>query len=202
MNQYTITYCQDTPDWNTVPSLEMTHKYLQTPEDVRAWAQIAYNDKAILVHLWSDVSQIRAVETEKLGAPYEDSCLEFFFSPVPGDPRYINIEMNFNKCMYLGVGTGLSDLTRLIPDQEENPLRPQTAKTATGWELTYEVPYAFIRRFFPNFTVEAGMTIRANCFTCADLADKPYYKSWSEVPTEDFTFHCTKSFGYMMFSKS
>ena len=51
MNQYSITYCKGAPDWKNIPSLEMTHQYLKTPEDVKAWAQIAYDDEAILVHL-------------------------------------------------------------------------------------------------------------------------------------------------------
>lgn len=200
MSEYAISYCAGQPDWSKLPTLEMTYAYRKTPENIRAFGQFAWDEQALHVHLQIETKQIRAVEKGPYGMPCQDSCLEFFFCPVPGDPRYLNIEFNFNGCMYLGMGTSLKDLTRLIPDQEENPFSPQIQKTETGWEIFYRIPYSFIRRFFPTFAPIPGMTIRANCYTCSDLSDEPYYKSWSEVSCVPFTFHCTESFGFMIFS--
>lgn len=200
MNQYTISYCKGTPDWSAIPTLELCHAYLETPAHIRAYGQIAYDDEALLVHLWAEVPRILAEETGPLGAPCEDSCLEFFFCPVPGDPRYINIEFNYNRCMYLGMGSNIQDLIRLLPGTEENPFEPITRTTDTGWELFYRIPYSFIRRLFPAFNATPGLTIRANCFTCSDNDRPSYYKSWNPVEADPFTFHHSKSFGFMIFS--
>lgn len=200
MNQYTVTYCKDQPDWNKIPVLEMTNAYRQTPAEVRAFAQLAYTDEALLVHLRGEVPEIIADETGPVGMPCRDSCLEFFFCPVPGDARYINIEFNFNGCMYMGMGSCIQDLIRLLPNQADNPLDPDIRKTQTGWEIYYSIPYAFIRRLFPAFTAEPGMTIRANCYACADNAKPRQLKSWNLVQADPFTFHHSQSFGFMIFS--
>ena len=78
MNYYKIKKVGNEIDWASVEALDMTNRYLDTPETIKAFAQICYNDEGIKVHLWSENDDVRAVETELLGAPYEDSCLEFF----------------------------------------------------------------------------------------------------------------------------
>lgn len=200
MNQYTVSYCNSAPDWSTIPSLELCHPYRQTPDYIRAFGQFAYDDEALWVHMWIEVPQILAEEKGPYGMPCQDSCLEFFFCPVPDDPRYINIEFNYNCCMFLGIGPNVYDLLRLIPNTEKNPLQPVTRTTDTGWEIFYRIPYSLIRRLFPAFEATPGLTIRANCFTCASHDAVPYYKSWNLVKAEPFTFHHSQSFGFMIFS--
>lgn len=201
MKEYLISYCQDGPDWNRIPWLEVSHAYYQTPPYVRAYAQLAYDHQSLFVHLRMDVPEVRAEERGTIGAPCNDSCLEFFFCPVPGDPRYMNIEFNLNGCMYLGIATSLDDLTRLLPDQAGNPFEPSIDTTTTGWEITYRVPFAFIRRFFPSFQAVGGQSIRANCYACAEQAVPPYFLSWNPVETEQFSFHQSQCFGLMTFSQ-
>lgn len=200
MKTYTISKLAETPDWSAVPVLRIDVPYLQTQQDVRAYAQIGYNDNALLLHQWIDVPVIRAQEHGPFGTPCEDSCLEFFFQPVPGDDRYINLEFNFNGCYFLGVGTGLQDLLRLIPEGDANLFSADTRKTETGWEIFYQIPFDFIRRIFPNVKLEAGSEIRANCFACSDLTVPHYYLSWNPVEGEVFTFHQSQSFGFMKLS--
>ena len=180
--------------------MDIDTPYLDTPESVKAWAQIAYNDEAILVHLWTKEYQHRAVETGPIGKPYEDCCLEFFFSPMEGDPRYFNFENNAIGCCYLGIGSGLDDLVRLIPDTSEDLFDRKVNHFDGGWEIEYSFPYSLIKRFFPDFTVYGGKKIRANCFKCADLTEPPHYLSWSPVSTEKFTFHKPECFGEMVFN--
>lgn len=186
-------------DWSAVERLEIGCKYLDTPTEIRAFAQICYNADGIQVHLWSENDEVRAEETGPLGSPCEDSCLEFFFSPMEGDLRYFNIEFNFNGCLFLGFGSGGSDLTRLICDDAKELFSPNISRTDTGWEIFYTVPYHFIRRFFPDFTVKKGKTVRANCYKCADLTVPANYLSWSPVDPDRFTFHNPERFGLMEF---
>ena len=87
-------------DWSDKPIIDIDTPYLDTPETVKAWAQIAYDDEAILVRLWTEEYQHRATETGPVGKPYEDCCLEFFFSPMEGDLRYFNFENNAIGCYY------------------------------------------------------------------------------------------------------
>ena len=200
MMHYTITPVKGQPDWSTVPVLSMDKKYLQTPDHICAFAQVCYDETGLLLHLTAVVPEIRAVETGPMGSPCEDSCLEFFFQPVAADGRYINLEFNINGCYYLGIGSGIDDLMRLLPDSGANTLfNPDIRKTDAGWEIYYKIPYEFIRRLFPAFEAKPGVSIGANCYACSDLTVPCYYLSWSAVTTDPFTFHRPSCFGTMTF---
>lgn len=199
MKNYMIKRMEVGGDWSDKPIIEIDTPYLDTPETVKAWAQIAYDDEAILVRLWTEEYEHRATETGPVGKPYEDCCLEFFFNPMEGDLRYFNFENNAIGCYYLGIGTGLHDATRLLPDSENDIFDRKVKCFEGGWEISYKFPYSFIRRFFPDFKVYEGKRIRANCFKCADKTEPPHYLSWSPVTKENFTFHKPECFGEMIF---
>lgn len=184
-------------DWQSVPALELGAAYLDTPATTSAFAQICYNEETIFVHLRTKECETRAEEKGALGEPYHDSCLEFFFSPL-SDGRYFNIELNSNKCLYLGFGVGKNKGARLIVDVDET-LAPKVNKTEDGWEIFYRIPVAFIRMFTPEFSAKPGVSFRANCYKCADMMTPAHYLSWSRVNTEPLSFHCPECFGTMVF---
>lgn len=184
-------------NWEEIPVLQIEYAYLNTPEDITAFGQICAGGDALFVRLWAHQPQIRAEEFGLEGLPYKDSCLEFFFRPEENDPRYFNFEFNFNKCLYLGIGTDLETRRRLLLEDREEIFKPETKRTEKGWEVFYQIPYAFICRYFPEFRIYEGKTIWANCYTCADLADIPYYRSWSKVNEDSFSFHRPECFGLM-----
>lgn len=198
MKHYIIKKMDGTLDWSALPVLQMDVRYRQTRRDVCAFAQVGYNNDALLLHMWIEVAVVRDEEHGPLGRPCMDSCLEFFFQPVCGDPRYINLEFNFNGCFYLGMGTSIQDLIRLLPEGDAAAVfQPDIHRTEAGWEIFYRIPYSFIRRLFPDFAAGAGDTIRANCFACSDLSEPRYHMSWNPVAAEPFTFHTSKCFGSM-----
>lgn len=199
MRSYTIKRMTEGGDWSDKPIMEIDTPYWDTPETVRAWAQIAYDDEAILVRMWTEEYEHRAVETGPLGMPCEDSCLEFFFCPIEGDERYFNFENNAIGCFFLGMGSNLANHVRLVPDMEEDMFCREVKKFDGGWEITYKFPYEFICRFFPEFKVYSGKRMRANCYKCADKTEPPHYLSWNPVYKEGFTFHRPECFGEMVF---
>ena len=200
MRNYTIHRVDENPDWQSLPVLNIDVPYLQTAKDVSAYAQIGYSDHALYLHLWMDAPYVRAEEQGPYGMPCEDSCLEFFFQPVPGDDRYLNVEFNLNGCYYFGVGTDVHNLMRLIPETDGADMFSHSVRqTETGWEIFYCIPYSLIRRIFPNAKPEPGMEMRANCFACSDLSEPYYYYSWNPIKGEPFTFHRKESFGLMKF---
>lgn len=200
MNTYNIKKIISAPDWSVIPSLKIDIPYLDTPDDISAEAQLCYNDEEILVHLSTVEKNIRAVESGPIGVPCEDSCLEFFFCPMEQDKRYFNIEFNMNGCVYLGLGSNVIDLVRIVPEETiEEMFAPKINKTADGWEIFYRVPYTLIRRVFPEFKAFSGKKMRANCYKCADCSEPPHYLSWSKIEAEPFTFHAQNCFGEMIF---
>jgi hypothetical protein len=199
MKEYVITHVTDKVDWNTVPVIEIDEIYSVKAEGVTAKAQIAYNDEALLVHLSTKENNYRRVENGPLGSPCEDSCLEFFFSPIENDKRYFNVEFNVNGCMYLGMGSSVNDLTRLIFAGDEL-FHPEINALDDGWEICYSIPYSFIRRFFKEFKAEKGASIRANCYKCSDKGEHPHYMTWCPiVKLPRSSFHNPDCFGKMIF---
>jgi len=200
MKTYTMQKVIGQPDWSSIPSLPIDQvNNSDTTPPVRAWAQIAYGDDSFFVHLWAEEENIRMVEDGPLANTWEDSCLEFFFAPVEGDPRYFNLEMTPKCAYFLGVGTGKEDLVRLLPLFDIPGFAPRAEFFDGGWELFYEIPFALIRRILPAFAPKKGDTIRANCYKCGDNTVHPHWLSWSPVPVQPLNFHLTEYFGTMIF---
>ena len=185
-------------DWTRIPVAAVDH-LLWTPEvDICATAQICYDENALYLHLCAKEEHIRAEHTGLIDEVCEDSCLEFFFSPCPGDNRYFNLEFNPNCSMYLGLGDGNGTLIRLLPENR-TLFDPKATRTEDGWEITYCVPYSFIRTFFPEFSAESGKSIRANFYKCGDETVQPHFFSWNRVTSETPAFHRPCDFGELVF---
>lgn len=201
MREYTIVRKGEQLNWDNVPSLPIDSK-LNTPEDlpITAKAQLCYDDEALYVRLSAVEADIRAEHTGLLDEICEDSCLEFFFSPMGcvGDKRYFNLECNPNGAMYLGFGSSISTLMRLI--HEDPCIEPKGQRTADGWEVSYTITHEFVRRFFPNYAPGTGVSIRANCFKCGDKTPQKHYLSWNPVvKLPRASFHNPELFGLMHF---
>ena len=197
MKEYIIKKTQSVPQWHTVPALDISWHYKTDPCGISAQAQVCYDDSALYVRLSAVEKYIRAEHMGPLGEICEDSCLEFFFSPIAGDQRYFNIESNPNGALYLGFASNVHNLQRLIP--EEPVIIPKPIRTENGWEVTYQVPYAFIRQFFPDFAPVSGYAMRGNFFKCAELSKQPHFLCWCPVPSPPCAFHTPEYFGTLIF---
>lgn len=198
MRNYIIIPKPEILDWNNIPVAPIDTR-LWTPEiDIAATAQVCYDAEALYVRLTAKEAHIRAEESGPLGIPCRDSCLEFFFSPIADDSRYFNLEFNPEKCMYLGLGTCRYDSTRLLPDPD-TVFKPCPVRTEEGWEITYQVPYSFIRLFFPDFVAAPGTKIRANFYKCGDYTVQEHYFSWNPVDNATPDFHRPEYFGELIF---
>jgi len=198
-NQYVIGYINNHPSWEAIPTLSINCKYDDGSDSVKAYGQICCDESAILIHLWAEQKEIRAEERGLLGMPCKDSCLEFFFCPNDQDIRYINMEFNINKCLYLGFGSNLQDLSRIVIEDADSIFKPQANRTQMGWEIYFQIPYSFITRFFQDFHVFDGKVIRANCYTCSEASNPPYNLSWNRIQGNPLTFHRPQDFGTMIF---
>lgn len=198
MKSYIITKKNEVLDWNKVPALNIDTCLWLPDAGVSAQAQLCYDEEAIYVHFNVKEANIRAEETGDIGRPCEDSCVEFFFCPTLDNPYYFNIEMNPNRCIYLGIGSNRHDLCRMI-QHDKNPLAAEVTMTEDGWQLAYRIPVAFIQRFFPEFKAESGAMMRGNFYKCGDSTVQPHYYSWNPVETVNPDFHQSAYYGKLYF---
>lgn len=198
MRSYIITKKNEELDWSKVPALAIESCLWLPDAGITAQAQLCYDAEAIYVRLTAKEANIRAEEAGAVGMPCLDSCMEFFFCPMPENKTYFNIEMNPNCCMYLGIGTDRYDLIRLL-QHDENPFAAEAVRTDNGWQLTYRIPVSFIQRFFPAFRAESGAMMRGNFYKCGDYTQQEHYYSWNPVEVETPDFHQSAYFGKLYF---
>ena len=196
MRNYTILRKPENLDWSTIPAAPIDNLLWTPSVDITSQAQLCYDEEAIYVRLSAKEANIRAEEHGPLGTPCQDSCLEFFFAPVEGDDRYMNVEFSSTGCLFLGVGTNRYNIVRLLP--QGDPFEAAPALTADGWEIIYQIPVSFIRQFFPDFAAESGKIIRANFYKCGDLTVQEHYFSWNPVTSVNPDFHRSCDFGQLI----
>ncbi len=197
MKEYTIIKKPAVLDWAQIPALKIDEVGWNMPADgVSSTAQLCYDASALFVRLSTEERNIRAVYTDPLQYPNLDSCLEFFFSPVEGDGRYFNLEVNPNGLMFQGVGHGRMDCVRLIPMRPN--ITPAVMRTPRGWAVEYAVSLAYFTLFFPGFSLAPGRTMRANFYKCGDECVQPHYYSWNPMTAETPDFHRPEDFGRLI----
>lgn len=200
MKTYTIKQANPELHWATIPSFAVNEILWLPDVGIRMTQQICYDESAIYIHQCAAENNIRAEHHSPLAEVCEDSCMEFFFSPIQDDNRYFNFEWNYNGCLYLGFRTDRDNAVRLQPKEPKELFDFHAGLTENGWEIFYKIPLFFIRLFFPEFQLKAGTVIKANCYKCGDKTERPHYLAWhpSTSPTPDF--HRPQDFGQMVFA--
>ena len=196
MRVYTIKKIEGVPDWNTVPIMPIDNLLWTDSTDVSAQAQVCYDAENLYLREEAVEPHIRMEETGALAEVYNDSCLEFFLRPTER-MDYLNFEVNPNCALWLGFGTNVDNLIRLLPE-EKDLFDFKVEFTAGGWVLTYRIPFSFIRRFFPEFEAKAGTKMYANAHKCGDMTEKCHFLAWNPVVSEEPLFHCPQDFGIVI----
>ena len=63
------------------------------------------------------------------------------------------------------------------------------------WGVSYCVPQSVIRLFMPDFTLRAGLHMRANFYKCGDDLCPPHELCWSPITNGVTDFHQPAFFG-------
>lgn len=192
----TIPKVSGEPDWSAVNTLELDQILWEPDCGIRAFAQLAYDDERLYVHLRAVEKDIRAENTELLSPVYQDSCLEFFFMPE-NETRYFNFEINPNGCLYCGFGHGRKDSTALARGDFAELFRITSDRTDDGWEVFYSIPLEYLQLFCPDFAFEGGL--RANFYKCGDKTAQKHYLAWNKVNSEKPDYHRPEDFGLLVF---
>ena len=169
-----------------------------------AEAFVAVSADALRVCLTAWEEKIRAEGRQRNDLVCCDSCLEFFFAPIPGSLAYFNFEFNPLGTMYVGFSPeGTRESSAKITDAPDNgyfrvETRQRLGRGADScWQIGFDIPFAFIRRFVPDFDIRKIGGIRGNFYKCGDMTDFPHWGSWNPVGTEGPDFHRPEYFGEM-----
>ena len=195
MKEYRVIRKETGQKWEEVPFLEVCEQPWFFVPGIEMSAQLMWDAGNLYVHQMAAEKHIRCTFTEPLSPVCEDSCMEFFLSPKPDDERYFNFEVNPYGAMMLGFGRGRSDRIRLLV---KNPMEYFAIKTNVGkeeWEVFYKIPSSFFEVFFPGFSLEKGLNLKANFYKCGDKTEQPHYLTWNKVTSLKPDYHRPSDFG-------
>lgn len=197
MRSYTVKKITGAPNWNEIERLSIDQLLWTESCDVQAWAQVCWDENALYVRQTAKEAVVRAELDGPLERVCNDSCLEFFLRPTEA-PHYLNFEFNPNASLYLGFRTGRELSVRLVHEKYPEAFAPKTARTPDGWELSYRIPFAFIRLFFPQWEAKAGAKLYGNFYKCGDETPNPHYLAWNPIQWPTPEFHRPEQFGALI----
>lgn len=198
MKTYLVHHAASDWDFTNANLLEVDIPILQAVPAVRMTQRVVYNESALFVSQCAWEAEVRAEVKDPLGAVCEDSCMEFFFSPMPSDSRYFNVEVNPLGNVFLGFGRDRHSLVRLFPQEKPFSLEIRTSAFEGGWRAEYKFPAELIDLFFPGYKLHSGQSIRANCYKCSDKSKSMHYLAWNPITSADEDFHAPWDFGSML----
>lgn len=183
-------------EWDKAETQELTACSWSPNAAPDAWVQACYDDDGIVVRLASDAAPTRAVNTEPNSAVWEDSCLEFFFSP--NGKSYVNLEANSLGTLRASFGEGRHGREHLLHLNVPMPT-VSTEVFLDRWAVTFFVPFSLFDALWDK-RPEAGDVLFVNFYSCGDETPKPHYAAWNPVLTETPDFHRPDFFGELLLS--
>lgn len=196
--------------WNDTEALKIKNYMGEKPEHFpETIAKLKYDENNIYVIFRVDDQYIKAVETKTNGRVWEDSCVEFFFTPGPDtDIGYFNFEANC-KGVYL-FQYHLTDENRSdfvsIEDCKEISISHSLKKDVTNelsdpesWTIEYKIPIRILSNYMMVDKPDSDVIWRANFYKCADLTSHPHWLTWAPVDYPAPKFHLPEFFGRILF---
>jgi hypothetical protein len=204
----------DKPVWQKIHPLDidkpMGEKAKFTPE---VQAKMAYDDDYIYVIYRVNDRYVRAVVKDINGKVYEESAVEFFFSPDPSYPnRYFNIEIN---C----IGTPLMHYNDYSPTEKKSHNTPLTTEEIqqlkiahslpdlvdneisgpVTWTLECRIPVSMLEKYSKINYPKAGVEWKANFYKIAEQGSNIHFLTWSVIDNPVPNFHLPRFFGTIKF---
>ena len=196
--------------WTGTESLLLENFMGDRPDHFpRTEMKMRYDQKNIYVIFKVEDKYVKAIAKETNGKVWEDSCVEFFFSPGPdSESGYFNLETNCigtfllqyhnyiaNDDGFVGAQDiqGIEIKTSIDQDLTEEYTEPLT------WYIEYRLPHSFLLNYLPYAPPGPGVKWRANFYKCADKTSHPHWLTWAPVDFPEPKFHLPEFFGWLEF---
>lgn len=179
------------PDWTKVPTGKIDCFQWEQPGFSRpesSFQMCFVENEGIFVKMFSLEKNLRITCSGRDGHVWEDSCLEFFFSPEK-DAGYLNTEMNPCGAFLTQVGKERNHRKFLKELTDTSPL-VKGFTNENGWGVELFVPCRLFKEAFGVDFCAAPGVYKGNFYKCADKAKAPHYGSFSPMRKElTFGFH-------------
>lgn len=206
------------PAWAAAQTVDIAVPHVRpgvTDHRPTTQAQLLYDDDHLYLRFGVEDRYVRVARTGHQAMVCRDSCVEFFFAPLPGPAdglNYFNLETNAGghkllyHCVYREdggfdhdpVATSWMDRIETWHSLPEK-IDPEIAEPTT-WQVAMALPLAlFEERLGQPLPVGPGVRWRGNFYKCADETSHPHWLSWNPVTSDPVSFHHPPSFGELHF---
>lgn len=164
--------------------------------------RMAHTSQSLIIEYRVREASIASVAGRDNGRVWEDSCCEFF-SQLPGDNFYYNMECNCTGRLLIGCGPvregrQLAAASVLNKVQRWSSLGSDDIALVEGdfsWNMVLIIPKdAWFQSNVQSFD---GMKMKANIYKCGDKLSQPHFLSWNKIDIETPDFHRPDFFGEM-----
>lgn len=196
--------------WNEIEPITIGNYMGDKPEHFPfTQAKMAYDNTAIYIIFRVEDQYIKAVNERNQGPVYQDSCVEFFFSPESDSKNgYFNIEMNCGGVMLFHFQESASSEKTILSEDDLQQIEvahtlPRIIKNEitdkTTWSVEYRIPFSMLKKYMSFSTPEMNSVWRANFYKCADKTSHPHWLTWAPVDNATPNFHMPEYFGVLEF---
>ncbi len=200
----------DSGQWSGADIIELKNYMGDKPKHFpNVQARVLYDDSNIYVFFRVEDNYVRCVADETHGKVWQDSCVEFFFTPSSdeSDIRYFNLEANCGGTILFHYGDkqtrqpiDVSDCQRIEIFHSLPRIVAEEITEPTLWFLQYKIPMDIIRKYSQIVDEPGSGTIwRANFYKCADKTSHPHWLTWNYVDNPRPAFHLPEYFGTIEF---
>ena len=171
--------------------------------------KLRYDKKNIYVIFNVKDRYIKAVAKETNGKVWEDSCVEFFFSPGPDIERgYFNFEANCKGVFLFEYHTDNNKSKGFVSSDDYNKIKiahslsknvEEESAHPEIWTVEYSIPISILSNYMKVEQPESGVSWRANFYKCADKSSHPHWLTWAKVDYPKPKFHLPEFFGHLNF---
>ena len=200
---------QKTP-WAEIPALEIAAYSGAKPAYVpHTQVKLAYDTEALYVIFHVEDRYVRAVAQNYQDAVFEDSCVEFFFTPGKDMSQgYFNLEVNCGgtALCHHQKGRRVEDVPVAAADFAQVKIcrtlpkivEPEIEEPVT-WVVEYRMPFGIFSGYTQVDFPHTGTVWRANLYKCAENNSHPHWLSWAPIDTPAPDFHRPEFFGQLVF---
>jgi len=158
---------------------------------------LGMNENGFTMHITVPETNPRRVMTQHQQSVCLDSCVEWFVNFLPEtNERYFNFEMNALGTVNASFRKDRHDAQiRHLSEEDIAMMNIQPAIYDKHWEIYYEVPFALIKKYIPDYAFHEGMAILANFYKCGGNTEFIHHGVWKRIPIDKPDFHRPEFFG-------
>ncbi len=171
--------------------------------------KMMYDDENLYVIFRVEDQFVRCVTNMPNGPVWEDSCVEFFFSPDIYLPeKYFNLEINCGGTPLMHynivprkeiIEVSVEDLSKIEIAHSMPEMVDPEIKEPVIWIVEYKIPVSILKKYSAVTNPGPEVEWKANFYKCAEKNSNPHFITWSVVKNDKPDFHLPQFFGLLKF---